>query len=35
MLRLREKGKDVARDILTVEEARVEILKAIRRKGSA
>jgi energy-coupling factor transport system ATP-binding protein len=35
MLRLREKGKAVAGDILTVEEARVEILKAIRRKGSA
>jgi len=35
MLRLREKGKDVSRDILTVEEARAEILKAIRRKGSA
>ncbi|HHW03503.1 MAG TPA: energy-coupling factor transporter ATPase [Thermoanaerobacterales bacterium] len=35
MLRLREKGKNVAGDILTVEEARDEILKAIRRKGSA
>ncbi|AYO29447.1 energy-coupling factor transporter ATPase [Biomaibacter acetigenes] len=35
MLRLREKGKAVAGDILTVEEAGVEILKAIRRKGSA
>lgn len=35
MLRLREKGKDVSRDILTVEEARAEIMKAIRRKGSA
>lgn len=35
MMKLREKGKDVACDILTVEEARAEILKAIRRKGSA
>lgn len=35
MLKLREKGKAVSGDILTVEEARAEILKAVRRKGSA
>jgi len=35
MIRLKERGKDVCQDILTVEEARVEILKALRRKGHA
>lgn len=32
MIKLKKRGKDVSSDILTVEEARVEILKAIRRK---
>ena len=35
MIKLKAKGKNVSSDILTVEEARVEILKNIRRKGLA
>lgn len=35
MIRLKEKGNNVSSDILTVEEARMEILEAIRRKGLA
>ena len=35
MIRLKEKGKNVSSDILTVDEARAEIIKAIRRKGLA
>ena len=35
MIKLKEKGNDVSSDILTVEEARAEILEAIRRKGLA
>jgi energy-coupling factor transport system ATP-binding protein len=34
-IRLRERGKDISSDILTVEEARVEIIKAMRRKARA
>lgn len=32
MIKLKKRGKDVSSDVLTVEEARVEILRAIRRK---
>lgn len=35
MIRLREKNKDVSQDILTVGEAKAEILRAIRRKVHA
>ncbi len=35
MIKLKENGKDVATDILTVDEARVEIIKKVRRKGLA
>lgn len=35
MIKLKAKGKNVSSDILTVEEARAEILKSIRRKGLA
>jgi len=35
MLKLRKKGKDVSENVLTVKEARAEILKAIRRKDGA
>ncbi len=35
MIRLKAKGKNVSSDILTVDEARAEIIKAIRRKGLA
>lgn len=35
MLKLREKGKNLSAEVLTVEEARDVIIKAIRRKASA
>lgn len=35
MIKLKENGKDVATDILTVDEARAEIIKKVRRKGLA
>jgi energy-coupling factor transport system ATP-binding protein len=35
MIRLKAKGKNVSSNILTVDEARAEIIKAIRRKGLA
>lgn len=35
MLKLREKGKEVSCDVLTVEEAHREIIKALRRKSHA
>ncbi|HHY04447.1 MAG TPA: energy-coupling factor transporter ATPase [Thermoanaerobacterales bacterium] len=35
MLKLRERGKNVPADILTVEEAKAELLNHIRRKGNA
>jgi len=35
MIKLKGRGKDVSSDILTVEEAREEILKKIRGKGLA
>lgn len=35
MLKLRERGKNVSADILTVKEAKAELLKSIRRKGNA
>ncbi|MCG0276105.1 MAG: energy-coupling factor transporter ATPase [Thermosediminibacteraceae bacterium] len=35
MLRLKQKGKDVATDVLSVDEAEAEILKVVRGKGRA
>lgn len=35
MIKLKENGKNVATDILTVDEARAEIIKKVRRKGLA
>lgn len=35
MIKLAERGKDVSTDILTVKEARAEIMKVLRRKGHA
>nr|PZN05156.1 MAG: energy-coupling factor transporter ATPase [Bacillota bacterium] len=35
MIKLKNRGKDVATDVMTVEEAEAEVLKAARRKGHA
>ncbi|MFO7152566.1 MAG: energy-coupling factor transporter ATPase [Bacillota bacterium] len=35
MIKLKNRGKDVATDVVTVEEAEAEVLKAARRKGHA
>ena len=35
MIKMKSKGKNVSSDILTVDEARAEIIKAVRRKGLA
>jgi len=35
MIKLKSRGKDVATDVVTVEEAEAEVLKAARRKGHA
>jgi energy-coupling factor transport system ATP-binding protein len=35
MIKLKERGKNVSKDILTVDEARAEIMSAIRGKGLA
>jgi len=35
MIALKKRGKNISSDILTVEEARAEIIKAVRRKGNA
>jgi len=35
MLRLKQKGKNVATDVLSVDEAEAEILKVVRGKGRA